>query len=200
MTPLDDKTKVYLSKQFAELKCAGHEINSVEFEECTFEGCDFSEAIFKDCKFIDCQFTNCNLSLVKFDQSRFTDVIFEDSKVIGVDWTKATWPSIALGSPFKFIKCIISDSTFFGLSLKEIVIEECKAHDVDFREADFNEAILTYTDFSNSLFNETNLTQADFTEAVNYQIDIFLNDIKGAKFSRYEALSLLDSLEIELID
>ena len=55
-------------------------------------------------------------------------------------------------------------------------------------------------DFANSLFNGTDLSGADFTEAINYQIDVNRNKIKGAKFSRYEAVSLLESLGIELID
>ena len=81
-----------------------------------------------------------------------------------------------------------------------MVIEECKAHDVDFREGDFGESNFTYTDFSNSLFNNTNLTGTDFTEAVNYNIDIYFNEIKRARFSRYEAVRLLNNLGIELVD
>jgi uncharacterized protein YjbI with pentapeptide repeats len=80
------------------------------------------------------------------------------------------------------------------------VLEHCKAHDVDFRSGSFTKAKFTNTDFTNSLFSKTNLKEADFSEAQNYTIDIFNNDIKGARFSRYEALSLLDSLEIDLID
>ena len=49
-------------------------------------------------------------------------------------------------------------------------------------------------------FKETDLTGADFTGAVNYRIDINHNKIKKAKFSRLEAVSLLESLDIELTD
>jgi len=200
MIDFKGKQKEYLSNNFCDLKLSGQEINSIVFEECFFKGCDFSEAIFIDCKFIECHFSKCNLSVAKMDHCRFADVVFEDCKVAGIDWTKATWPNISLFSPLKFFKCIINDSTFFGLSLNEIEIEECKAHDVDFREGSFCEANFTFTDFTNSLFNETNLTGTDFTEAVNYLIDINYNKIHKAKFSRHEAISLLESLEIELID
>jgi len=44
------------------------------------------------------------------------------------------------------------------------------------------------------------LTGTDFTEATNYNIDIYFNEIKRAKFSRYEAVRLLNSLGIELVD
>ena len=99
-----------------------------------------------------------------------------------------------------FTKCIINDSSFFGLNLPEIRIEECKAHDVDFREADINSAILDHTDFSHSLFNNTNLSSASFIESTNYDIDINFNNVRKAKFTRYEAVRLLESLDLELVD
>jgi uncharacterized protein YjbI with pentapeptide repeats len=200
MTDFNGEKKEYFSNEFNQLKLSGREINSIVFEECVFNECDLSEAIFKRSKFVDCRFIKCNLSVAKFDFSRFIDVFFEDCKVIGVDWTKVVWPSIALPSPVKFLRCIINDTTFFGLNLREMIIEECKAHDVDFREGDFSESNFTFTDFKNSLFSGTNLTGADFTEAVNYRIDINHNNIINAKFSRHEAVSLLEGLDIELID
>ena len=195
----DDKNE-YLSKSFNDLNLVSIEFCSKNFESCIFKECDFGEAIFNECSFIDCHFLKCNLSLIKIKRSKFSDVIFDECKIIGVDWTKASWPSFALCSPIKFHKCIVNDSSFFGLSLSEIVIEECKANYVDFRAGNFSEANFKFTDFANSLFSKTNLTGADFTEAINYHIDIYLNEIKRAKFCRSEALSLLDSLGIELID
>ncbi len=87
-----------------------------------------------------------------------------------------------------------------GLNLAELVLEECKAHYVDFRDGDFRDSNFSYCDFSNSLFNKTNLSGADFSEATEYNIDIYLNELRGAKFSRYEAVRLLECLEIELLD
>lgn len=200
MARLEDEKKEYLTKNFTDESFPGKEIRSTIFEECTFKSCDFSGARFKSCSFMDCGFSSCNLSVVNFDFSRFSDVVFHECKVIGIDWTKVTWPSIPLGCPLKFYKCVINDSSFFGLSLNEIEIEDCEARRVDFREGEFCEANLRYTDFSNSLFNGTNLTGADFTGATNYRINIYQNTIKKAKFNRYEAVSLLDSLDIELID
>lgn len=43
------------------------------------------------------------------------------------------------------------------------------------------------------------LVSADFTEAINYSIDLQLNDIKKAKFSFPEAISLLEVYEIEIV-
>ncbi|WP_434940704.1 hypothetical protein ACRWQN_10470 [Shewanella sp. HL-SH8] len=46
----------------------------------------------------------------------------------------------------------------------------------------------------------TNLQKADFAESTNFNINVLENTLKQAKFSRYEALNLLDSLGIELVD
>ena len=175
-------------------------LDAIEFEDCTFKECNFSDAIFSQCKFIDCTFIKCNLSLVKIAYSQFTDITFEGCKVIGIDWTKASWPNLALFSPIKFHACILNDSSFFGLKLQEIVIEACKAHHVDFRDGDFTQANFSGTDLSDSLFSKTNLGGVNFIDASNYHIDIYNNNINKAKFSRYEAVSLLDSLDIELVD
>jgi uncharacterized protein YjbI with pentapeptide repeats len=200
MNSINLETNDYAGKHFVGLDVAGQTLAERLFEDCDFRGCDLSSATLKQCKLVDCRFVECNLSLLNVVASKFHEVALADCKVIGINWTRATWPRLMLASPLKFRKCILNDSSFFGLNLADIVIEDCKARDVDFREANLSRAALTHTDFENSLFNRTNLTGADFSEATNYDIDVFSNEIKKAKFSRFEAIRLLDSLDIELID
>jgi fluoroquinolone resistance protein len=194
------ESKEYFAIHFVGIDMSMQTITGKEFEGCEFKGCNFNQATLAKCSFFDCHFIECNLSLIKIESSKFRDVVLQECKAVGVNWTRAAWPRLLLASPLKFYKCILNDSSFFGLNLQEAVIEDCKARDVDFREANLTDAKLSYTDFSNSLFGRTNLTGADFTEAINYDIDIFNNEIKKAKFSRHEAMRLLNSLEIELVD
>jgi len=190
----------YFSTIFDNLDAAGESFTEITFENCTFQQCNFSDARFYKCKFVDCVFTASNLSNIKVDYSKFFDTSFNESKLVGVDWTKADWPRFNFTAPISFNECILNDSSFFGLGLSELVLEHCKAHDVDFRNGNFTKAKFSYTDFSNSLFLKTNLREADFSEAENYDIDIFNNEIKSARFSRHEAVRLLSSLDIELVD
>ena len=192
--------KEYQSERFKGLDFSNQEIAAIEFDDCQFEQCNFSEATLRRCKLVDCDFLGCNLSNVQLEYSKFSEVCFRDSKLIGIDWTKVAWPKFIFASPIKFYQSILNDSSFNGLALQELVLEECKAHHVDFRDGDFTSANFTYTDLTASLFAKTNLTSADFSEASNYDINIFNNIIKKATFSRYEAIRLLDSLEIELVD
>lgn len=195
-----DKKNDYWSETFKDMDLSSTEIVAKEFDGCTFNNCNFSEATFKRCNFVDCEFNNCNLSMVNIDYSKFSDVQFNESKLIGINWTKVSWPRMAFSAPVKFYKSIVNDSSFYGLALPEMVLEQCKAHSVDFREGDFSNANFSYTDFGGSFFSKTNLSGADFYEATDFDIDIYQNEIKHAKFSRFEAVRLLDSLDIELID
>lgn len=171
-----------------------------EFEECDFNDCDFSDAVFKHCKFLNCSFNRCNLSLMKVPLSRFFEVDFNDCKMVGVDWTKADWPLFHRDSQLSFNRCILNDCSFFGLVLNEPKLIECKIHDVDFRNGDFANSTMTFCDFTNSIFMKTNLQSVDFSDSSDFTIDVMQNRIAQAKFSRFEALSLLESLDIELVD
>ncbi len=188
------------AEAFRDLDLSKEEIISKEFEDCTFVNCDFSEAQLRHCIFDDCRFLKCNMSVMKVDGCRFSNVVFEESKLSGIDWTKALYSEILLDAPLTFLNCIVDYSSFYGLTLQSLVMRECKAYDVDFRESDLSGADLRESDLTDTLFRNTNLSGADLTLAENYTIDINVNTIKGAKFSRYEALTLLDGLEITLVD
>lgn len=200
MIQLGTKHGEHYDHEFTDLCLPRTEFDAQLFDGCTFTGCDFSESLFNRCSFRDCCFITCNLSVVKIGYSRFADVAFEHCKVVGVDWTQGQWPRLALGSPLSFKHCVIDASSFYGLQLKDCVIENCHAHDVDFRSADFSGTDFSATDLLNSMFASTKLIGANFFSAINYSIDINNNQIKQARFCRFEAVRLLESLDIELVD
>jgi len=189
----------FYDQSFSNIDYSKEDIASKVFDSCHFESCDFSEAVFRKCEFTDCKFVKCNLNLLRVDNSKFTSTKFTDCKLMGVNWTKAYWRGLTLGSPFEFKRCLLNSSTFYALNQTKIVIEDCRAHDVDFRESNLSGASLSETDFSNSLFSNTNLTGANFVGARNYSINITRNKVKNAKFCRYEAVSLLELLDIKLV-
>ncbi|MBO6227245.1 MAG: pentapeptide repeat-containing protein, partial [Shewanella sp.] len=143
-----------------DLVCTGS-----EFEECSFVDCNFSNATFENCNFINCSFSRCQLSLIRVPYTRFFGLNFIGCKLVGVDWTRATWSQYHKDFELSFRQCILNDSSFFGLTLQALVLDECKVHDVDFREGDFSQALMTSCDFSHSLFMRTNLQGANFSES-----------------------------------
>lgn len=202
---IDHKTTEYYNQEFSDLDLSHSGLNievfeEVEFDSCVFINCNLSETEFKHCKFIDCQFKQCNLSNIKISYSRFNDTGFEHCKMLGIDWTRAHWPNLALAAPISFRHCILNDNSFYGLELAELQLESCKLHHVDFREGNFAQSNFRNSDFSSALFNSSQLRECDFTDAYNYQIDINFNYIQQAIFSRDQAINLLAGLDIELVD
>jgi uncharacterized protein YjbI with pentapeptide repeats len=190
----------YYDQRFIKLINPEMQLKGSRFDECEFIDCDFSQAIFTNCKFNACRFVGCNLSLVSLSGSRLFAIEFIESKLVGVDFTSADWPTFHLDFELKFVRSILSDISMFGLTLNRLTFDECKVVEADFREGNFAQSSWTYCDFSKSLFMKTNMQGIDFSDSYHYDIDVLHNRIDKAKFSRFEALNLLTSLGIELVD
>ena len=165
--------KEYFQHNFDKILLNSSSVNGVEFEDCHFNECDFSQAIYLECKFINCTFQRCNLSLLKISGSTFTEVEFLECKLVGIDWTLATWSDFNIEPELVFKKCLLNDGSFFGLSLHKLTFDGCKLHDVDFREGDFNGSIMTDCDFSYSLFMKTNLIYCCYKNNNNHLNYVF---------------------------
>jgi uncharacterized protein YjbI with pentapeptide repeats len=190
----------YVTQTFSELSLAGEAITRSEFDACRFHACDITQSRFSNCRFVDCVFEQCNFSLCDIALSRFSDAVFTNCKLVGVDWTTVSWPDFKLPATLRFEQCVLNDASFYGLHLDEIQFIECKMHDADFRESSLCEASFDDCDLTASLFQNCDLSSASFIGASNYDIDVFNNRIRNARFSRFEAVRLLHSLDIELVD
>jgi fluoroquinolone resistance protein len=199
LNPFESKAE-YEGAIFKNVKLESSQISNKEFYECTFITCSFRETTFKACKFIDCTFQNSDLSLASFSGTSFQKTSFERSKVIGVNWTIAAWSRFQSESPIRFHECVIDFSAFIGLKLRKISVTKCSAQEVEFSDADLTNANFSGTDLAKSRFRKTNLTRANFEDATNYSIDVTNNTITKARFSLPEALSLLNGLDIVLVE
>lgn len=198
-TELTSKTR-YNDRAFSDLSQTKTRIESSSFYECNFDNCSFAETVFYNCRFVDCTFESCDLSLIQITSTVLSGVRFESSRLIGIDWTQADWNAISLGDPVRFTKCIISHSTFIGINLRKIKITDTTAKNVDFREVDLSCVDFAGTNLTDSMFANTNLSEADLTKARNYTIAPEKNNLKGARFSLPEAMSLLFNLDIVLVE
>lgn len=188
-----EQKQEFLDETFTSLECRDLQITGKEFNGCKFVGSQFAGAKFIRCKFLDCTFQNCDLSNVSLKGSTVRDVSFEDSKLLGLNWTETA--SVSL---LKFRRCVVSMSNFSGMDLRRSTLESCIAREVELGHTNLSEANCRETDFSGSRFAQTNLTKADLRGAINYAISPPDNNIKKAKFSLPEATSLLYGLDIVL--
>ncbi len=187
----------YEKQKFTKLVERGSTFAGIEFDSCSFDGCVLSECSFYRCRFAGCRFSNCDLSVLRVPNTRFVDVGFTGSKLVGVDWTKAG-DSVVSRMPLSvgFDGCVLNLSIFFGLQLKGSRLARCTAHEVDFAEADLSEADCSGSDFAGSTFLHTDLTRANFTGATGYAINPAANTVKKARFSLPEAVSLLSGFDV----
>ncbi len=197
--PFEDQAE-YSNENFKRVRLEAAHVRGKEFYECVFSKCSLRETHFHTCKFTDCTFEDCDLSLINVPESTFAETRFERSKVIGVNWTIAAWSRLVAESPISFHECVVDFSAFIGLSLRKIVFEKCVAQEVEFSEADLSDADFSGTDLARSRFRNTNLTRANFEGATNYSIDLSANKITKARFALPEALSLLYSFDILLVE
>ncbi len=166
---------------------------SLEFVACQFFGTDFSEINFSRLKFIDCEFIECNLSNSSLRGAFFRHAIFLRSKLIGLNWTE-----VLSVSNCSFLECIMDYSVFHSMNLKKFVFTECKMLEVEFSAAQLSKASLNYCMLKGASFNKANLSEADLRGSADYYIDVRYTEVRKAKFSMPEALSLLSSLDITL--
>lgn len=190
----------YLDQTFDAVEVSDSDVRFKRFEQCVFRKCRFTSTRFIECQFIQCEFVNCDLSLASVKQCVFSVVTFKDCKLAGINWTEANLDTRGLHKPLAFDGCTLNYGTFIGLKLPRLLLTRCTAHDVDFSEADLTNANFQHTDFSASRFVNTNLTEADFVHARNYQINAGANKLKKTKFALPEAIALLRSLDIVLVD
>ena len=181
----------YYQREFSKLSLEKEPIRSTDFEDCEFRSCVFVDCKFERCRFINCNFSECVLSAIDPPNSRFTDVTFSKSRVIGFDWTK-TQEIRGLS----FDSCQVNYSNFRLLKLAGIKMPRCEAKEVAFIETDLSNGDFRNTDFQQSRFFKTDLSGADFRGARNYFIDVKNNTLTKARFSLPEALALLNSLDV----
>jgi len=151
-------------------------------------------------KFEGIDFTKQKITHGEFDDSKLNDIDFISCKMIGIDWTMADWKSLLNANPIRFSKSILNDSNFFGLHLENIIMKVCEVKEVDFTSSFLKNGNFTKSDFKGSIFHSTNLEGANFTDTSNSSINLKTNHLKGAIFNRYEALYLLESMGILLVD
>jgi uncharacterized protein YjbI with pentapeptide repeats len=176
-------------------------VRDATFSVCKFVRCDFSETVFQNCRFIECQFDDCTMRLAKVKGTTFSRVKFTGCNLLGIDWTEADWSEwMSKISAVEFESCVLEYSIFLGLQLKKLKVKDCNAREVNFSETDLSEADFSGTDLAGAVFLRTNLTKTNFVGAKNYALNVMDNKAKGARFSLPEAVRLLYSLNIVIVD
>ncbi|MGB6328408.1 MAG: pentapeptide repeat-containing protein [Halarcobacter sp.] len=185
------KTDDYWEEEFIEYD--DKNLDSIYYDNCTFIRCDFSKSVFYNCKFTECTFIDCDMSLCILKNSTFNDVIFKNSKLLGISWSSCAEPF-----DVKFDSCNISQNSFHLLDLRQMKFINSLIKDTGFEECNLENTIFDKCDLELTSFINNNLKKANFETSKNYLIDPKHNDIQKAQFSLPEALSFLSLLPIKI--
>lgn len=181
-----------------------HDLKYKYFTSSIFTNCDFSKCDITGGVFRNCIFTNCNLSLVNFSKADINTTEFSYCKLIGIDWSaikqRKRYSKRKDKFSILFDQCILNYSIFIGMDLYQSSFSNCILKEVCFEDTDLECSKFTNSDLTDSTFKNSILRKADLSTAKNYNINANLNDIKQAKFSFPEAISLIYSLEIEILE
>lgn len=201
MTIFEDFTE-YTTQDFKNLTCREQTFKGIQFAGCNFFKLSAGGSSFAHCQFEDCTFRHCDLNLAVLQHCTFKNATFEDCQLVGINWMATNLAQFknVFAHPLDFYRCVLNHAIFMGLNLQKVQMVDCIAKNVSFEEADLSHANCQRTEFTGSRFNLTNLTDADFSGARQYMISPTQNTLKKTKFSLPEAITLLDGLDILLVD
>lgn len=184
---MDPNAKSFDNLAFNKEDLSGSDLGDREFAGCAFKACDLSGAKLSGSVFIDCVFSECNLSNVRVADCGFQKVRFENSKLLGSEFSTIS----PLLLEWEFEGCAIALCNFGDLDIRKTRFIDCDVHDTDFIRTDLRGSCFSGSSLKGSRFQESDLEKADFSGAREYYIDPTINRMKGARFSAPEALALL---------
>lgn len=167
-------------------------IDGEEFTGCVFQRCDFSSIDLSKIRFEDCLFSSCNFTSTKLENTRMQDVFFYECKFMGINFTQCDNTFLRIN----FEKCSLRGCNFTELKLKKMKMTDCVVKECHLAQCDLERADFRRSNFEGTVFHHTKLCYANFLEAYHFAIDPLENPLKGAKFSKLEALNLLKGLGI----
>lgn len=177
-----------------ELNASGSDLSDRVFRDCMFIECDFSEAKLSKSRFSECTFKSCNFSNTWLADTRFSEVEFIECKLAGLDFASCNQLLFSIN----LLRCVATYCSFREVSLAGQSLAKSELLDCTFENTDLQRADLSGVSLRGSTFERTNLEYADFRGAVEFDIDPLENRLKGAVFSKTEALALLRTFGIVL--
>ena len=168
-------------------------MNGVFAQEKTFTGLHCSGDTFADCEWTDCTFVRCT-----FENCQLREAVFDNCDLLGVNWGDLV-PSGRFAAPIAALRgCRLKYNTFTAMELDRFCFDESAITSSLFAECRLAGSDLSGCQLDETEFFKCDLRRADLRRAVGYRVDIMSCQLKGARFTHPQVLSLLEALEIEV--
>lgn len=184
-----------MSEYYKETFTGSIKLNDYEYEECIFDKVIIKEEEIKNCIFSNCQFNNCEISNTNIINSKLTDSVFNKCKLVGVEWSKFVHK---FGFSNKFIECYMPYSVFVEMDLKNCEYKNCNLTESFFEYDICKKVSFSNSDLKNTQFLKCDLSECDFIGSKNYFFDVRDNNVRKAKFSKDDAVYLLEVFGLKL--
>lgn len=166
------------------------DLDNCEFDDCSLLGSDLTGSRFNATTFRACNLSNARIGGCNFFSSRF-----EQSKLLGVDFSDGVNLTATA-----FSDSTLDYATFRGVSLKGMCFERCSMIEAD----------LSLTNLERASFVECDLSAVDVQEATFFQTDVRgsnltgwnlrANNLAGTVMMSQQLSFLAHELGIEIID
>jgi uncharacterized protein YjbI with pentapeptide repeats len=180
-------SKLFLDENYKGVDYTTTGFPTGEYDNCTFTECLFPKLHLSNTTFLECTFTDCNFTNAKFGGTTLNDVVFKGCKMVGVDLSVCNDFMLSI----QLDGCVLDLANCYQLRLTQTHFKDCSLKETDFTECNLSQAIFTDCNLKGALFDRTDLQKTDFRTAQNYTIDLDLNKVKGAQFSKEGVHGLL---------
>ncbi|MBU8896763.1 pentapeptide repeat-containing protein [Corallococcus sp. H22C18031201] len=181
--------ETFEGETFTNLDLESADLRGKEFFRCSFQDSRFQGSVWSKAKLEECVYSSCDLTRAQFSQTAMRGVRFENSKLMGIDWSV-----VAPFHEMSFEGCNLRYGSFLGLILRKTRIVQCIALETSFTDMDLAETDFEGTDLSGCTFHNCNLTRADFQNAMGVFIDPARNRVKETRVPVEAAVQLAKSL------
>lgn len=170
-------------------------LKAMEFDNCTFTGASMRDGRLFGAIFTECHFIDSDLSLADVTNTSFISCTFEQSKLVGVAWSRLG-PS-GLGQPY-FVECKLDLSIFQNVTAERWVFERCSLADADFTAAKLSRTRFTDCDLTGARFTQSDMRDTNLKGSHGYWIDLATCRTKGLRLSPDDdALALLRQFGVQ---
>lgn len=193
MTECTFDKDAYENAQFDNVDLANGCLEDTYFYGCSFSKSLLQSALLQNCVFEKCSFERCNLSLADIAGSKFIDTTFNDSKLLGINWSNRSGIFSV-----NFAACMLDNNVFVDMNLNKYKFDTCTLVDASFINTKLKYALFENCDLERCQFNNVDLSFADFSTSKNYYINTTGNKLHKTVFTLPEAASLLANFDITL--
>lgn len=167
---------------------------TLDISGCVFERCVFTEMDFKRLSFVDCVFDKCEWSNLRMVSAAFQRVAFRNCRMTGVEMMRGVLMNTA------FDACMLDYASFSETKMDRVRFQECRMRESLWADVKLGKVRFDGADLTRAQWMRTPLMGMDMSSSVIDGWNITLFDLRGAKVTAAQVISLSGLLGVEIVE